>query len=219
MHTELDHLVVLAASLAEGAAWCEATLGVAPGPGGRHPLMGTHNRLLRIDSPAFPRAYLEILAIDPEASPPARARWFGLDDPRLISSVGQGPRLWHAVLRTDHLEALRQALVDTGLDPGVPIAASRQTPEGLLSWRILVRDDGRLEAGGALPTLIQWNGPHPTAAMAASPVQLVGAELGGLPPSARAVLRPQGLRWAAAADAPVLAVTLQTPRGLVQLRT
>ena len=219
MHTELDHLVVLAASLAEGAAWCEATLGVAPGPGGRHPLMGTHNRLLRIDSPAFPRAYLEILAIDPEAPPPARARWFGLDDPRLISSVGQGPRLWHAVLRTDHLEMLRWGLVNTGLNPGEPIAASRATPQGPLSWRILVRDDGRLEAGGALPTLIQWDGPHPTAAMPPSPVQLVDAELGGLSEQARTVLRPRGPRWAAAPDAPALAVTLQTPRGPVQLHT
>jgi hypothetical protein len=44
----VDHLVIAAASLEEGVAWCEATLGVTPGPGGEHPLMGTHNRLLRI---------------------------------------------------------------------------------------------------------------------------------------------------------------------------
>ena len=31
----LDHLVVMAASLDEGVAWCEATLGVTPGPGGQ----------------------------------------------------------------------------------------------------------------------------------------------------------------------------------------
>ena len=31
---QLDHLVVGAASLAQGVAWCENTLGVTPGPGG-----------------------------------------------------------------------------------------------------------------------------------------------------------------------------------------
>ena len=43
-----DHLVVLAPSLASGVAWAEVTLGVTPGPGGEHPLMGTHHRLLRL---------------------------------------------------------------------------------------------------------------------------------------------------------------------------
>ena len=61
---QLDHLVTMANSLDEGVAWCEATLGVTPGPGGEHPLMGTHNRLLRIDSDAFSHAYLELIAIN-----------------------------------------------------------------------------------------------------------------------------------------------------------
>ena len=60
----VDHLVVAAATLAQGVAWCEATLGLTPGPGGKHPLMGTHNRLLKIATAAFPEAYLEIIAID-----------------------------------------------------------------------------------------------------------------------------------------------------------
>lgn len=72
----VDHLVVMAAPLAEGAAWCEATLGVTPGPGGEHPLMGTHNRLINITSPAFTTAYLEIIAINSVATRayPVRAR-------------------------------------------------------------------------------------------------------------------------------------------------
>ena len=49
----LDHLVVLADTLSEGVSWCEATLGVTPGPGGEHPLFGTHNRLLSIAAPAL----------------------------------------------------------------------------------------------------------------------------------------------------------------------
>ena len=49
----VDHLVVAAATLDEGVAWCERTLGVTPAPGGKHALFGTHNRLLAIGSAAF----------------------------------------------------------------------------------------------------------------------------------------------------------------------
>ena len=99
MTTALDHLVIAAHTLAQGAAWCQATLGVVPGPGGRHAFMGTHNRLLRIDSAGFAQAYLEIIAIDPEAPPPGRPRWFGLDEPALQARLRHAPRLLHAVLR------------------------------------------------------------------------------------------------------------------------
>jgi hypothetical protein len=37
--------VVVAASLEQGVQWCERVLGITPGPGGEHALMGTHNRL------------------------------------------------------------------------------------------------------------------------------------------------------------------------------
>ena len=43
----LDHLVVAAATLDDGIAWCERTLGHVPQAGGRHAFMGTHNRILR----------------------------------------------------------------------------------------------------------------------------------------------------------------------------
>ena len=75
--TQLDHLVVLASSLEQGVAWCEAALGITPDAGGRHAFMGTHNRLLRTSSDAFPNSYLEIIAIDPDGQPPTNSqRWF-----------------------------------------------------------------------------------------------------------------------------------------------
>ena len=63
MGAVVDHLVVAAASLEDGVRWCEATLGVTPGPGGRHPLMGTHNRLFAIGSDTFPQVFFEIIAV------------------------------------------------------------------------------------------------------------------------------------------------------------
>lgn len=210
--TRLDHLVVAAATLADGVAWCERTLGVTPGPGGRHPLFGTHNRLLKVESTGFPRAYLEIIAIDPEAPPPGRVRWFGLD----AIDLQAGPRLIHWVARTDALVALRQALLDLGVDPGPAIAASRDTPQGLLAWQILVRDDGALQCGGALPTLIQWQGRHPADAMAASGVVLKSLTLSGLPPRAAEALDLGGIALSSA-PGPALQAVLTTPRGDVTL--
>ena len=86
-HAEVDHLVVLATTLNEGVAWCEATLGLTPGPGGQHALMGTHNRLFSIASAGYPAAYFEIIAIDPGATPPARRRWFDMDDVALRERI------------------------------------------------------------------------------------------------------------------------------------
>ena len=39
----VDHLVVAADSLAEGAEWVTDRLGVPTEPGGEHPAFGTHN--------------------------------------------------------------------------------------------------------------------------------------------------------------------------------
>ena len=167
---EVDHLVVAAATLAQGVAWCEATLGVTPGAGGQHTLMGTHNRLFAIGSAAFPAAYFEIIAIDPEAPPPERARWFGLDDPALQARIAVRPRLVHMVARCLALAARRQALLAAGIKPGEVLSAGRDVPQGRLEWQIVVREDGRLLCDGALPTLIQWQGAHPAESMPASGV-------------------------------------------------
>lgn len=215
MTTQIDHLVVVAHNLAQGVAWCESTLGVVPGPGGTHPLMGTHNRLLNISSPSYPQAYLEILAIDPEADPPDRPRWFGLDEPRLQAAVQQQPRLVHVVMRTRQLEMLRFGLVQQGQDPGQTLAASRRTDQGLLQWQILVRDDGQIACAGALPTLIEWQGQHPADALPPSAVQLRSVAIGGLPPRIAALMACKGVLMKR--DGPALRLELQTRRGSLTL--
>lgn len=166
----IDHLVVAAASLAEGVAWCEATLGVTPGPGGAHALFGTHNRLLRLHSAVHPQAYLEVIAIDPSATPnrpPPLRRWFDLDDPALRQRLQQdGPQLVHWVASVPDIAAACARLHALDIERGPVIEASRATPQGLLRWRITVRDDGQRLFGGALPTLIQWDDTHPADGMA-----------------------------------------------------
>jgi hypothetical protein len=225
MNAALDHLVVIAASLDEGVAWCEHTLGVCPGPGGEHPLMGTHNRLLRIDGPGFERAYLEIIAIQPAVRPlrqPPLRRWFDMDDAHLMHAVRtQGPQLRHWVARTNALPAALQACQRWGWDRGPALAASRMSPQGLLQWHISVRDDGQRLLDGTLPTLIAWGDVHPVDAMPASPVRL--AHLRVQHPEHRALqawaqaIGLHGIEWTE--GPPALQAQLHTPRGRVDLRS
>ena len=215
----VDHLVVAAATLEQGAAWCEATLGAVPGAGGKHANFGTHNRLLKIESEVFPAVYLEIIALDPDAPPPTRPRWFGLDGAAMQASLKtDGPRLVHAVARTTAIEPHLARLAAAGQSAGVAVAASRQSASGLLEWRIAVRPDGMLLCGGALPTLIEWRGTHPTHTMAPSPVRLMALELGGVPALAQAALALGGARFMAQ-SAPALRASFDTPRGPVTLES
>lgn len=215
----LDHLIVMADTLDAGVAWCEATLGVTPGPGGRHPLFGTHNRVLSLATPAFPLAYLEIIAIDPEADAPGRTRWFDLDDAALREAVRtQGPRLTHWVARVPDLARAVGDWAGRGIDRGEVLAASRMTPEGLLQWQIAVRPDGQRLMDGCLPTLIQWGDVHPAAAMPDSGLALEGLTLRHPQAAAlRGALVQAGLHGVAVEQAatPRLRATLQTPRGRV----
>jgi hypothetical protein len=223
MNACIDHLVIAARSLDEGVQWCEATFGVAPGPGGAHPLMGTHNRLMKIAAPGFPRAYFEIIAIDPKARPQRPAgthRWFDLDDGLLQAELARrGPRLAHVVASVPDAHAAVQALAAERIDRGEVIEASRDTPAGRLSWRITVREDGQRLFYGALPTLIEWGPVHPTDSMADAGVALRSLALAH--PRARdlqAALGAIGLAGVpVSSGAPNLRAVFDTPRGPVTL--
>lgn len=219
MSARIDHLVVLADSLEQGAAWCQTALGVAPEPGGRHPLFGTHNRLLAIGTPTFELAYLEIIAVDPQAPPLARTRWFDMDDERLLAEVRtQGPRLIHWVARVPDLALAVATLAAQGIERGEPLQASRMTDRGPLEWQIAVRPDGQRLFDGCLPTLIEWGAVHPAAAMPESGVRLQGLCLQH--PQARRLheaLASVGLADVPTEEAAVARVQaeLLTPRGRI----
>lgn len=152
---KLDHIAIAALDLAEGVDWARNRLGIDIPPGGHHPLMGTHNHLLRLGDGLF----LEVIAPDPAAFPPARARWFGLDQPAARAALARSPRLWTWVARCPDLET---ALRDVEGAAGPAVRVSR----GELSWRIGVPDDGSMPFEGAFPTLIEWpDGPHPASRM------------------------------------------------------
>ncbi|AOW11916.1 hypothetical protein LPB72_02290 [Hydrogenophaga crassostreae] len=222
---QLDHLVIAAATLEEGVAWCEATLGVTPGPGGEHALFATHNRLLKLGCHNAPNAYLEIIAINPGASPtraPPFQRWFDLDTLHMRRSLAKnGPQLVHWVASVPHLDAALTHLQAQGIERGTPLTASRPTPQGLLQWQISVRDDGQRLFDGCLPTLIEWGDTHPAESMPVSGVHL--NRLG--------LVHPHASELAVAIDTlslvgvsvghgeALLQAELATPQGLVTLRS
>lgn len=214
---ELDHLVVAARTLDEGVVWCEATLGVAPAPGGRHALMGTHNRLLALSSARFPRSYLEVVAIDPDAPAPGHPRWFDLDTAEMQAAIAKAPQLVHWAVRTDAIEAALVAFRQAGHDPGTPTLAERMTARGhLLRWRLTVRSDGARPGGGAVPTLIEWGADHPCDALPASGVALERIEIARVEASFAAALGVDSGEDPQEGRAALVAV-LRTPRGHVEL--
>src|ERR1700710_1969778 len=72
----LDHLTVVALTLEQGVEHIRRCLGVVVPSWGAHPLMGTHNCLMRLGEAVF----LEIIAADPAATP-QRTRSLALDAP------------------------------------------------------------------------------------------------------------------------------------------
>ena len=232
MKTQIDHLVVMAASLDEGVQWCEDTLGITPGPGGEHEKYGTHNRLFKIASPQFPLAYFEIIAINPLAVIPKRAqvpRWFDMDDAALQKAVAKGPRLVHFVSSTEDVKAARHVLRTQGIERGQVVHASRKSSKGTLNWQITVREDGERLFNGCLPTLIQWGKPEATDPLRLHPRNSLPRS--GVTLQSLAISHPSNAKLEAAyqslglegitleSGTANLVATLQTPKGLVQLQS
>lgn len=157
----LDHLVVVAPTLAAGEEFLRQRLGISMVPGGSHPRMGTHNRLLRVG----PVSYLEVIAVDPQAEPPDQPRWFGLDS----LPADAPPRLATWVARTSDLAAAA---------PHLPMGPIATMTRGQLSWRLTIPPDGSLPFSGLCPHLIQWDAPiHPAAMLPDSGCRLTMLEL------------------------------------------
>lgn len=204
--TRLDHITVTAPSLEVGALWVEQTLGVALQPGGEHPRMGTHNRLLRMGEGMF----LEVIAVNPAAPPPVRARWFGLDH---LSSSAQ-PSLSNWVARTSHL-AERLASASEPLGQAEPLS------RGALHWQLSVPVDGSLVLAGAAPALIDWGSlaeqDHPSSRLPDQGVRLLALEIIH-PEPARLQRLLESVGFAGpvrlhGGDAPRLQARLLTPHG------
>jgi Glyoxalase-like domain len=202
---ELDHLVIAARTLEQGVIWLEDKLGVKMQVGGKHPLFGTHNALLKLGE----STYLEVIAVDPDAPKPTRARWFELDTAHLLEQS----KLIHWVARTGNLETQVQQFPQLG--------RILEATRGNLSWQITVPDDGHLNFEGLIPTLISWRGIHPTSQLERQNCKLL--QLRGYHPEPQAVndtleqVGADALLEISKAPVAKLSAIIQTPHGSVEL--
>lgn len=169
--------------------------------------MGTHNLLLPLGEAVF----LEVIAINPNAPAPARARWFELD--RLPPETQPFLGCW--VARTDDLH---RTLAAASEHLGVAEPMSR----GTLEWLISIPEDGSLPLGGTAPALIQWQTEvHPAKGMHDQGCRLVELELWHPEPQRlKALIDSLGFAESGAtlsvaeADTPALVAQIDTPFGL-----
>ncbi|EHM02843.1 hypothetical protein HMPREF9946_00748 [Acetobacteraceae bacterium AT-5844] len=165
---KLDHLTVIAPSLAEGVEHVRRCLDLDVPFGQRHAYMGTHNHLLQLGD----TVYLEIVALDPDAKHPGRARWFGLDDQgRVRRDWDAGYRLRGWVARTDDIDGVlegREAIF------GRKVALPMDNP----SFDFAIPDDGSLPLDGGAPCIIDRRGkPRSMASIADLGARLQGFSL------------------------------------------
>ncbi|MGB2036339.1 MAG: VOC family protein [Candidatus Puniceispirillaceae bacterium] len=150
-HAVIDHLVFGCDHLQNGTSFLEQTLGVCFSGGGKHTLMATHNRLLKLQD----SIYFEAIAIDHEAEQKhgdiGRKRWFSLDEDRTKQRLAQSPRPLTWVVAVDDIY---DAASKCGYDAGKITTMTR----GDLEWMLTIAEDGTLVEDGLLPGLIQWPG-------------------------------------------------------------
>ncbi|WP_071672774.1 VOC family protein [Nioella nitratireducens] len=200
-----DHLAISCDRLAAGVAHVEAALGVPLAPGGEHPAMGTHNKLLSLG----PEEYLEVIAINPDAPGPDQPRWFDIDN------FAGAPRVSNWICRCPDLTS---ALAAAPAGTGVPWDLER----GDLRWRMAVPTDGKLPFDNAFPALIEWQGDaHPAPRLPDRGVRLTALHL--THPEAEALRMALGPLIAedrltiAQGPTPALEIDLTGPKGTVRL--
>ncbi|MBY0339513.1 MAG: VOC family protein [Acetobacteraceae bacterium] len=161
---ELDHIVIGARTLEEGAAFVESVLGVKPQQGGRHEGAGTHNLLLSLG----PSCYLEVIAADPSQPDPPHPRLFDLDDPATRTMLDAEPRLLGWVARVSAMDALMARLGPRG-------GELREMVRGDLHWRMAIPAP-RQDMDNLIPALIEWKGERGSKRLRDSHVRLVALE-------------------------------------------
>ena len=207
LSASIDHLVITASSLDAGKEMVYESLGVWPQGGGEHARMGTHNLLLRLG----PKAYLEVIAINPASPVPDRSRWFELDG----KAQNRSPVLSTWVARCDDIHLARATFSSSHGD-------IESMSRGDLRWSITIPQDGSMPFDGVAPTLIQWQtSDHPASRLEDQGCTLI--RLDGYHPDAARIndmLTNIGFdgEFSVVPDHhPHLVAQIQTPHGLREL--
>jgi len=203
----IDHFMYAGPDLDVLSQGFAALTGVEAEPGGQHPQIGTHNRLIGSKGPM----YLELIAPDPTSA--ARSD--------LRAGIAQLPRPCLHRFIMDATGADLDHLVRVYAKVGISAQVHdmhRITPDGTtLRWRLLVPDENRY--GLFAPFFIDWlHTPHPCTRLAPA-FETLGIEAGHPGSEAlRALWQDLAVPIPLhSADAPYLRLALKTRRGQVVL--
>jgi len=145
---KFDHFAIATDDLEQTVQNLEKILQYPLSNGGEHKMFGTHNRLFRLSD-----VYLEVIAINPNATPFQQPRWFDLDN-----FCGK-PRIVTWIANTKDILALLPNIWD---NPGEIKKLSRDE----LKWDFTVPIEGKMPMDGAAPAVINWGSTqHPTLSM------------------------------------------------------
>lgn len=129
----IDHLVIAVRDLDDAADELERRVGLAATGGGRHPTLGTQNRLAWLGD-----TYLELVSIADRSV--AEGSWLGVPT---LAALERGGGLATWAIATDSIGADVEALRAMGSGFGDPTPGERVRPDGtVVRWRLAI--------GGAL---------------------------------------------------------------------
>lgn len=148
----VDHVLVAVRDLDEAARIFEDRYGLSSIPGGRHPRIGTANRIVPLG-----RTYIELIAVVDAAEASSSRRSM-----RVARAVALGRTFATWAVRTNHLDDLRVQLASHGLALPAPALGSRARPDGtILRWRsqeLRWRSHESIADDDVLPFVIEWEG-------------------------------------------------------------
>ena len=157
----LDHVLVAVRDLDGAIEEFEKRYGLRSIEGGRHPGVGTANRIVPLG-----REYIELIAVvDPFE---AAGNWRGR---RIADALAKGETFATWALRTTDLDAFREHCKSLGMPLPPASQGARMKPDGtVLKWRTqeLHGDDDV----GVVPFVIEWQVPdseHPAAQVVEQP--------------------------------------------------
>lgn len=204
----IDHFMIAANDLDRLSDYFSAATGIDPAPGGSHPDLGTHNRLIATTS----QIYLELIAPNPALDSSSDLR-------EGISKIDTSTL--HRIIVRESLErfpAIVEAYRHAGVEATVRPLSRKAASGEVLRWHLLMPADGNAY-GAFAPLFIDWGeATHPSSSLPAAPCTVVSCRASHpRPESVRALWKE--IRF----DLPVeegpesrIEVLLDTPKGAVR---
>ncbi|KAA0890836.1 VOC family protein [Pusillimonas sp. ANT_WB101] len=206
----IDHFMLAGNNLDSLSQYFTDLTGIPVASGGVHPDLGTHNKLVATSSDL----YLELIAPNPTSDTRTGLR-------NVLEQMAQ-PHLHRFIVQSQahHFPGILSAYQRVGVAAEVK-HLSRQTASGeTLRWQLLMPAAVN-EYGIFAPLFIDWGtATHPARTLPSAPCSVVACSAGHPEPERLQALWDEiGFKMplATAVD-PYFTVTLDTPKGLVDLR-